>query len=117
MRAPMDKPSLRPTLAGGEGSSPGSPTSPLLESLRAEQRGRWGRGDRLLVESYLEQQPTIRDDPEAILDLIYNEIVLSEETGEAVTLAEYQERFPQLTAQLTDLFDVHRALENTPSAT
>jgi hypothetical protein len=46
--------------------------------LRFDQRQRWQKGERVQVEAYLQEQPTLQDDSEAVLDLIYNEIVLRE---------------------------------------
>ena len=62
------------------------------------------------VETYLAQQPALQADAEAILDLIYNEIVLREEAGESPRLEEYLRRFPELAPQLELQFEVERAL-------
>jgi tetratricopeptide (TPR) repeat protein len=78
--------------------------------LQAELRQRWQRGDHVRVEQYLEQRPELRSHPEALLDLIYYEIVLREESGETPAPAEYLERFPLFETELRQLFDVHRAL-------
>jgi len=45
--------------------------------LRADQHRRWQQGDRVTVESYLEQVPDLRGNAEAVLDLIGNEMVLA----------------------------------------
>src|SRR4051812_2280555 len=79
--------------------------------LRDDQRGRWRRGERPTVESYLERRPELRDDPEGLLDLIYNEVVLREEAGEAPRLEEYLGRFPAFRDELRLQFQVHKALE------
>src|SRR5262249_5879460 len=50
------------------------------------------------------EQPALRCDEDAMLDLIYQEIVLREERGEAPQLEEYQERFPALASHLALLF-------------
>src|SRR5262249_49782142 len=52
---------------------------------------------------------------DAVLDLIYNEIVLRGEAGQIPELEEYQRRFPELAGPLKDLFDVHRALPEDPT--
>jgi serine/threonine-protein kinase len=44
------------------------------------------------------------------LELIYQEVLLREELGEAPGLAEYQTRFPQFAAQLQALFEVHQVI-------
>src|SRR5262249_46691418 len=68
-------------------------------------------GDRVLVEAYLDRYPELRDEPEHLLDLIYNEMVLREDTGATPQYAEYRERFPHLDEQLRLLFEVHEVLE------
>jgi len=82
-----------------------------VSMLRMDQRRRWQQGDRLAVEAYLEREPTLKDDAEAVLELIYNEVVLREEAGEPPRLEEYQERFPLYADQLRVQFEVHQALE------
>src|SRR5262245_40906294 len=62
------------------------PATQIVSVLRVDQRQRWQRGDRVSVEEYLESRPGLRDDGEAVLDLIYNEVVLREEAGERPTL-------------------------------
>src|SRR5262249_7140117 len=57
--------------------------------LLAEQRHRWRHGDRASVETYLRQHPALADDPECLLDLIYNEVLLRQEAGEAPRAEEY----------------------------
>ena len=71
----------------------------------------WASGDRVLVEAWLQQYPTLESDSESLLDLIYNEVVLREQKGEAPQRDEYLRRFPQLTAALHAQFDVHQAIQ------
>src|SRR5262245_27057786 len=87
-----------------------------VELLRAEMRQRWQRGERAQVESYLEQMPALRADGEAVLDLIYQEILLRQEAGEVPRLEEYLTCFPQLADQLRLLFHVHEGMAD-PDAT
>src|SRR5262249_10500036 len=54
----------------------------LLAKIRAEQRARWERGDRVLVEEYFRRYPDLTADEKAALDLICSEILLREEFGE-----------------------------------
>jgi serine/threonine protein kinase len=104
-------------------SSPASPRSPatrrvgscqptrrLVEDLSKDLRARWERGERPAVEAYLERYPALRTDPEAAVDLIYQEVLLREARGEVVQTSEYLQRFPQCAAQLRDQFEVHQAL-------
>jgi tetratricopeptide (TPR) repeat protein len=78
--------------------------------LQDEQRAGWQRGERPAVEDLLDRHPALRDNAEAVLDLIYNEVVLRDEFGQAAGLAQYVQRFPAHAADLRDLFDVHEVL-------
>ena len=89
------------------GRSRGRPA--VLALLLGHQRRAWRRGERAPVEDYLAQQPGLRDDAEAVLDLIYNEILLREEVGESPRLEEYLGRFPHLAPQLELQFEVEGA--------
>jgi tRNA A-37 threonylcarbamoyl transferase component Bud32 len=81
-----------------------------LAALRAEQADRWRRGDPLSVEACLAREPSLTADDEALLDLVYNEVVVREELGEAPRPEEYVRRFPRLEAALRRQFAVHRLL-------
>ena len=87
------------------------------EKLLAEQRACWERGERVLVEAYLQRHPDLRDHPEPLLDLIYNEVVLREQHGESPDPDEYIQRFPALGDPIRDQFAIHRmfAAERTES--
>jgi tetratricopeptide (TPR) repeat protein len=61
------------------------------------------------VEEYVGQHPGLRSDPEGLLDLIYQEVVLRQGRGEVPQLEDYQRRFPEVAASLGDLWEVHRA--------
>jgi serine/threonine protein kinase/tetratricopeptide (TPR) repeat protein len=75
--------------------------------LLAEQRERWEKGDRVLVEEFVERDPELKCDSEALLALIYNEVVLREWSGEAPDAAEYTRRFPELDKEIRRQFDIH----------
>jgi tetratricopeptide (TPR) repeat protein len=83
----------------------------LASLLRINQRARWQLGDTVRVELYVQQHPWLQAAPEALLDLIYHEIVLRQKRGESPELAEYLERFGELDGQLRLLFEVDQALE------
>jgi tetratricopeptide (TPR) repeat protein len=83
---------------------------PPVASLCQDQRRRWRRGESATVETYLEQFPGLGSNPDGLLDLIYNEIVLREESGERPRLEEYLGRFGRLGPQLRELFEVHEAI-------
>jgi eukaryotic-like serine/threonine-protein kinase len=79
--------------------------------LCIDQRLRWLQGEAVRVEAYLAQHPYLARQPEAILDLLYNEIVLREEAGDRPALSDYVARFPDHAAELRSQFDVHRVIE------
>jgi eukaryotic-like serine/threonine-protein kinase len=97
-------------------SAPRDPSTPrlhpLADRLRQEQLGRWTDGDSPRVEEFLTRHPELANDPEGLLDLIYQEALLREERGETVNLKDYQRRFPQFHAALADQFAVHNALQS-----
>jgi thiol-disulfide isomerase/thioredoxin len=51
----------------------------------------------------------VRDDVDALVDLLFAELVLREELGEAPREEEYLARFPHCAAQMHAQFDFHRA--------
>jgi serine/threonine-protein kinase len=82
----------------------------FLEVLLVDQQQRWQSGERVLVETYLEQHPTLRSDAEAVLDLAYREYLLRRSLSENPSEEEYVRRFPDYAAHLRKLFDVDRVL-------
>jgi serine/threonine-protein kinase len=78
------------------------------QQLLAEQHRQWTCGQRVVVETILEQHRDLRDNPELLLDLIYNEIVLRENCGEAPDIDEYVRRFPELRDAIRKQFEIHR---------
>ncbi len=88
---------------------------PLINLLLKHQRNAWRRGEPAPVETYLAQQPLLTTDAQAILDLIYNEIVIREELGESPRLEEYLSRFPALARDLELQFEVERAIQSESS--
>lgn len=89
---------------------PAEVLSRLSDPSLDDQNRRWRAGCPVFLEQYLDRLPALRDDPEALLDLIYNEIRLREEQGEQLNLDEYCGRFPELERELTLQFEVHRAM-------
>jgi tetratricopeptide (TPR) repeat protein len=83
---------------------------PMLALLLAYQRRGWRRGDRVAVEDCLAQHPGMAADAEAVLDLIYQEVLFRKQAGESPRLEEYLRRFPHLGPQLELQFDLEGAL-------
>src|SRR6516165_2430956 len=57
--------------------------------LQDDQRRRWQRGERITVQAYLEEAPSLRDYPDLVFELVCGEVRLREERGERPRLAEY----------------------------
>jgi hypothetical protein len=106
------RPDLREFLAG---TGP-LPALRLVAVLRIDQRERWQRGERVPAEVYLRDYPAVAADPEAARDLVYGEILLREERGEAPDPDEYPRRFPQYADTLRAQVSLHRALAPPPAA-
>ena len=81
----------------------------LVSLLKADQHGRWGLGEPLYVETYLDQHPPLRADASAVFDLICNELLLRRQRGENPQLEEYLQRFGQLEAPLRQWFQAYAA--------
>jgi hypothetical protein len=60
-------------------SGAASSADSLIASLLTDQRRRWQQGEQVRVETYLVQHPALQAKAEAILDLIYNEMLLQEQ--------------------------------------
>jgi tetratricopeptide (TPR) repeat protein/tRNA A-37 threonylcarbamoyl transferase component Bud32 len=91
-----------------------APRTHLTQLLLEDQSDRWRRGERVPVEDLLAGQPHLQADPEAVLDLITNEVLLRQQAGETPLLEEYQLRFPHLAEPLRLQFEVEQALHKGP---
>src|SRR5262249_6516029 len=91
------------------------PRSQMLSRLRADQSRRWRRGDRVRVESYLDDFPELASDAEALLALVHAELMLRREGGDTPTLGEYLDRFPQHAETLRHLWAAQALLLGDPS--
>jgi tetratricopeptide (TPR) repeat protein len=107
----MDEVSFAPAPADGTWIS--------IEALLDDQSGCWRRGERLPAEIFLDRWPGLLCDTDAVLDLIYHEILLRCRLGEHPTPEEYAGRFPQVAEKLRAHFEVHEALltEEPPAPT
>jgi WD40 repeat protein/serine/threonine protein kinase len=83
----------------------------ILHSVLSDQQARWKTGERPAVEALLKSHPDLSADREAILDLIYHEVILRESEGQRPTVDEYLERFPDLADELRLQFEVHACLD------
>src|SRR5215468_3682953 len=80
----------------------GNPVERLASRLLDEQRACWQRGEPTPVEDYLRRYPELQADPEAVVDLIYQEVLLQREKGQVLRLSDCIRRFPQYEAELKD---------------
>jgi hypothetical protein len=96
--------------AAGEYQAAGRLPRTFVAGLEDDQRARWQRGERRLVEAYLKEHPELGGDPEAVVDLIYNEFLLRRQLRETPVLEEYLTRFPDLTGPIRAQLKVHGAL-------
>ena len=94
----------------GDGPADPSPTGPCWRSCWRTSGAHGGAASRPAVEAYLGGHPALRADAEAVLDLIYNEILLREEAGESPRLEDYVGAVPGAGPQLALQFEVERAL-------
>ncbi len=81
--------------------------------LLLDQRRRWQQGDRVQAEAYLADHPELGAEADAVLDLVYHEVLLREEAGEAPRLEEYVARFPQHSVRLRRQFVVHEGFDGS----
>lgn len=83
-----------------------------VEQLAAELRSRWQRGDRPTIEQLEPGFRELAKDEEALLDLIYHEVLVREQFGERPSPAEYAERFPALGDRVLRLLEIHREMDD-----
>jgi hypothetical protein len=97
----------------------GHDAASLIDPLRADQSERWRAGSGLRAEDYLAVFPTLLERTEDLLVLIWGEVLLRAERGEAPEQADYQRRFPDLAETLAVQFDLERQLGTArlPAAT
>jgi tetratricopeptide (TPR) repeat protein len=93
------------------------PRETQLQRVLDDLRQHFRRNDPIDVETLLENYPSLRDDTEAVLDLIYQEMLLREESGRRPELAEYLRRFPALAEQLRAQFEVEQVIGDSVTNT
>lgn len=94
---------------------PETPTgaAPALESLLDEFERRWRGGEQPRTEEYLKRYPKLSEQPEAVIELLYEEICQRRQAGETISEQQLAARFPQWQKQLEMLFDCQRLLGET----
>lgn len=89
--------------------------TPSLDKLLADLRERYEQGDSARIEEYLARHPSLREQRELVIDLVYNEILLRVKGGETPALPEYQQRFPEFATELGRQFEVDELLKEIAS--
>ena len=82
----------------------------LVALIGIDQRASWQRGEWKRVADYLERFPAVRNDPDAVVDLIYSEILLSEELGRPYSWCDYFTSFPHLREELQRQAQFHTVM-------
>jgi tetratricopeptide (TPR) repeat protein len=75
----------------------------LVERLADDMARRWDEGECPRTEVYLAQHPELQRQPEAALELLYEEVCLSREHGRPVSAADLALRFPKWREKLAIL--------------
>jgi serine/threonine protein kinase/Flp pilus assembly protein TadD len=88
----------------------------LVDRLAEQMADSWKKGEQTVAEEYLARYPALLHDPEAALGLIYEELYLRRQSGQAGTAANLLERFPQWREQIQILLDCLQLLETEPAA-
>ena len=78
--------------------------------LAREMRHRWQCGQEPRAEEFFARRPEITENPEAAVELIYEEYCLRESAGHAGVEADILKRFPQWATPLRVMLDCHRRL-------
>ena len=86
---------------------------PLRQAI-AELERRHGIGETDVCESVLSEFPELREHRDSVLELIYFEYVLSQESGCPISDDALHQRFPEFQADLQKILNVDRAFRNAP---
>jgi serine/threonine protein kinase len=82
-----------------------------VNAILIDQLRRWRTGDRVRLEAYIAQLPSLLKDLDALCDLAYGEFVLRESAGDSPDPDEYFRRFPQAAERLAVIFAAHEAVQ------
>ncbi len=82
----------------------------LVAILCVDLRQCWQRGETVRAETYLADFPILEQNPDSFLDLVYTEVLLQEQSGAALNLEDYRQRFPQLFERLKEQVEFGQTL-------
>lgn len=91
-----------------ESPQPGKTVPVLIAEALEQQTLAWEQGTLLWVEQVVDQQPTLSNRPEVLLDLIQNEIDCRRRSGQKPELDDYLTRFPQFAERLKTQWPTER---------
>ena len=87
------------------------PSASLIGALaKLDLQNRRDLGESVAARDYLERFPTLADDPDRALSLIYEEFCLREEAGEDLDPESFLERYPSWSESLASQIRVHQDL-------
>ncbi len=78
-----------------------------------EFRRRWQQGERSRVEDFLQEFPVICEQPEVVLDVIYEEYLQRQEDGDDNAEQDLLQRFPQWREPLQLMIECHHLLHSS----
>jgi serine/threonine protein kinase len=82
----------------------------LIEQLAEKMAERWRLGERPPAEEFLHLYPHLWDQPEAALELVYEEIHLRQQNGQKIIAEDLFARFPHWRRQVRALLECHHLL-------
>ena len=100
----------RPDVRGFIDSAGTLSAEQIIDVLWVDREQRRQAGECVSAECYFDMFPTLRDDPEKAVELVYGEFLLREEFGESPNLEDFLKRFPGLAERLREQVDLHRAM-------
>jgi len=71
----------------------------------------WRRGDVSSVDQFFAEHPSVLDEPEVAVRLIYEEFCVQQEQGVDVSPADVLDRFPQWRSKLAIVLDCHELVQ------
>ena len=92
-----------------------TPSTLVLAELLAEEMARlWQNGQPQRVEHFLRRHPALADSPDAVLELLAEEISLRQAEGDEPDTRELERRFPAWPGQVRALLACARVLHTQP---
>lgn len=89
------------------------------EELLSHQRKSWRSGSPISVREYCQMHPGLENNQDALLDLIYNEVLLRREADHDdsdLVVPNYELEFPEIAAQLKLLSIVDEGIQDLPQS-